>query len=141
MKNLSYYLTCSLMLLLSLSFLACDKNEENTDENNTNPKNIIGKWQKSQVLDEDNSWVPGDLDEFWIFKSDGSFQNEDNGAITSVGTYKINGNILTINSHSIDEPKEIENFSGEFYFRDDFMYYDYIDLETGDGSTVLFKRY
>lgn len=82
----------------------------------------------------------GDLDEFWIFEANGSFQNEDGGEITTVGTYEINGNNLSIYSHSVDNPNELENFSGEFSFSDGHMLYDYLDLETGDKSKILFKK-
>ena len=141
-KNFLMYLKGGLMILmLSLMFASCDKKEDvEEDEPNTNPKNIIGRWQKSQMEYEDNTWGPGDLNEFWIFMSDGSFQNEDGGEITAVGTYKINGNILSIYSHSVDDPNELENFSGEFYFSNGHMFYDYYDLETGEESKVLFKK-
>ena len=141
-KNLLMYLKGGLMfLMISIAFTSCDKKDEvDEDAPNTNPKNIIGRWQKSQMEYEDNTWGPGDLDEFWIFMSDGSYQNEDGGEITAVGNYKINGNILSIYSHSVDDPKEVENFSGEFYFSNGHMFYDYYDLETGDESKVLFKK-
>ena len=141
-KNFLKYFKGGLMILmLSLIFASCDKKEDvEEDEPNTNPKNIIGRWQKSQMEYEDKTWGVGDLDEFWIFKSDGSFQNEDSGETTTVGTYKINGNILSIYSHSIDDPNELENFSGEFYFSNGHMFYDYYDLETGEESKVLFKK-
>ena len=79
-KFLMYFRGGLMILILSLVFTSCDKKDEMVeDEPNTNPKNIIGKWQKSQVEYEDNTWGPGDLNEFWIFKSDGSYENEDSG--------------------------------------------------------------
>ena len=130
-----------MILMLSLMFASCDKMDDvYEDEPNTNPKNIIGRWQKSQMEYEDKTWGVVDLDEFWIFTSEGSFQNEDGGEITAVRTYKINGNILSIYSHSVDDPNELENFSGEFYFSNGHMFYDYYDLETGEVSKVLFKK-
>ena len=141
-KNFFKYFKGGLMILmLSLMFASCDKKDDvDEDEPNTNPKNIIGRWQKSQMEYEDKTWGVGDLDEFWIFKSDGSYQNEDSGEITAIGTYKINDNILTITSHSVNDPKEVENFSGEFYFSNGHMYYDFYNLETGEESRILFKK-
>ena len=128
------------LLLISLICISCDKKDWTGDGPNTIPKNIIGRWQKFQMEYGDNGWRPGDLDEFWIFKSDGSFQNEDGGEITTVGRYQINGNILSIYYHSTDKPYELEIFSGEFYFSNGHMYYDYYNLETGEESKVLFKK-
>lgn len=141
MKRFLPYLKTGLILLMVCVVLSsCDKNRNEEDEPDTNPKNIIGKWQKYQVLNEDNIWVSGDPDEYWIFKSDGNFQNEDGGEITTVGTYQINGSVLTIYSHSVDNPNELENFSGEFYFKDGNMYYNFLDLETKEESFILFKK-
>lgn len=89
---------------------------------------------------EDKTWGPEDPDEFWIFEADGSFQNEDGGEITTIGTYKIEGNILNVYSHSIDYPDELENFSGVFYFIDCNLCYDYYNLLTGDKAKALFKK-
>ena len=71
---------------IAFTMMACSSDKD--DEPNTNPKNIIGRWQKSQMEYEDKTWGVGDLDEFWIFKSDGAYENEDSGEITAIGTYK-----------------------------------------------------
>ena len=141
MKNLDFYLKgCLMLLFLSLPFASCDKTNGSENEPNPNPDNIVGKWQKYQVLDDDGIWIPGDLDEFWIFNADGSFRNEDGGETTTVGTYQITGTTLTIFSHSIDDPDDVENFSGEFTFTNGFLNYDFYDLETGEESAILFKK-
>ncbi|MCH5224195.1 MAG: hypothetical protein J1E82_09160 [Muribaculaceae bacterium] len=141
-KNFLTYLKGGLMLLLlSLMFVSCDKKDDTRDdEPEANPENIIGRWQKFQVEIEDNIWEPGDPDEFWIFGPDGSFKNEDGGELTTIGTYQINGNILSIFSNSLDDPDETENYSGEFYFTNGNLIYDYYELETGEKSKVLFKK-
>ena len=57
-KNFLMYLKGGLMILmLSLVLASCDeKDNVDKDEPNTNPKNIIGRWQKYQVEYEDKTW-------------------------------------------------------------------------------------
>lgn len=140
-KSVSYFRNGLMLSLAFMAVSACDKNDvEKIDEPKSDIENIIGKWQKYQVLDNDNKWIKGDYDEFWVYKSDGTFQNEDGGVIVTIGTYQINGSILTIYSRTLYEPYDVENFSGEFYFNNGYMQYDYFNLETGDKAITLFKK-
>ena len=102
---------------------------------------IIGEWQKYKVMLDDGTFETGDLDEFWIFNADGSFRNEDGGAITAIGTYKIvNDTQLTINSNSVEDPSREENFSGTFVIDGVLMTYEFTDLSDGYNSTIIFKK-
>ena len=125
-----------LMLSVFLTFTACT--DDNKPEENDN--NVVGKWQKYEVLDDEGNFEEGDLDEFWIFNADGSFKNEDGGSITTIGYYSIEGNKLNIFSHSVDDPDEEENFSGNYRVDQNYMTYSFIDMKDGEESTIRFKR-
>ena len=58
-KNFLMYFKGGLMILmLSLMFASYDKKDGvEEDEPNTNPKNIIGRWQKSQMEYEEKHGV------------------------------------------------------------------------------------
>ena len=124
-----------LMFSLLLSFTSC-KDEDKPEHN----KSVVGKWQKYQVLDEDGIFSAGDLDEFWILNIDGSFKNEDSGNISTIGYYTVDGSLLTIYSHSIDNPDEEENYSGSYVIDKNYMTYSFTDMRDGEKSTIRFKR-
>ena len=124
-----------LMFSLLLSFAAC-KDEDNPENN----RSVVGKWQKYQVLDEDGIFSEGDLDEFWILNTDGSFKNEDSGNITTIGYYTADGSQLNIYSHSIDDPDEEENYSGSYLIDNNYMTYSFTDMRDGEKSTIRFKK-
>ena len=127
---------CGLLLMAIVSITACnDDNEEPTKDTG-----IEGKWQKYQVLDDEGNFTEGDLDEFWIFNVDGSFENEDGGTVTTTGYYTVDGNRLMIYSRSVDDQDEEENFSGNYVLDNNYMIYSFIDLNNGDTSTIRFKR-
>lgn len=100
-------------------------------------KEIVGKWQKYAVVENDGSLSGGDPDEFWIFNADGSFVNEDSGEITAKGNYIIDGHNLTITSREIDGDREEENFTGTFKIEG--LYMDYTFTETGKGNFITFR--
>ena len=124
-----------LMFSLLQIFTAC-KDEDNPEHN----KSVVGKWQKYQVLDEDGNFSEGDLDEFWILNTDGSFKNEDGGNITTIGYYTADGSQLNIYSHSIDDPDEEENYSGSYVIDNNYMTYSFTEMRDGEKSTIRFKR-
>lgn len=124
-----------LMLLAALSFQAC-----NTEDEPSESEDIVGKWQKYQVLDDNGNFSEGDLDEFWIFNADGSFQNEDGGSINATGYYTIEGSQLMIYSHSTDETDEEENFAGNYVIDNNYMTYSFTDMRDGEKSTIRFKK-
>ena len=133
--KLKTFKRCSLLLMAIVSFTAC-----NNDDEPTNDTGIVGKWQKYQVLDDDGNFSEGDLDEFWIFNVDGSFINEDGGNVTTLGYYTVDDDKLMIYSHSVDDPSEEENYSGNYVIDNNFMTYSFTDMEDGEKSTIRFKK-
>lgn len=123
---------------LTSSFVSCDKNEENNEPDNS--ISVVGKWQKYQVIEEDGTISYGDSDEFWIYQSDGTFQNEDGGNITTVGTYKVEDNVLTIYSHDIEEVSKEENFTGTFSISNGSMTYKFTEMGYSETLTYIFKK-
>lgn len=134
-KNFTMIQKSVLVLSVFLTFITCtdDHKPEGGDS-------IVGKWQKYQVLDENGNFSEGDLDEFWIFNADGSFRNEDSGSITTAGYYIVEGIQLMIYSHSIYDPDEEENFSGNYVIDNNYMTYSFTDMRDGEKSTIRFKR-
>lgn len=129
--------TSILMLVVLTAFTAC------TEDDNTpgDDKSVVGKWQKYEVLDDDGNFTEGDPDEFWIFNTDGSFINEDGGSVTATGYYNVEGSRLTIYSHSVDDPDEEENYSGDYLIDNIYMTYTFTDLADGEKSTIRFKKF
>lgn len=134
-KNFAMLQKCVLAFSSFLILTACT--EDNKPESG---EDIVGKWQKYQVLDNNGNFSEGDLDEFWIFNADGSFKNEDSGNITTTGYYTVDGSQLMIFSHSIDDPDEEENFSGNYVIDNNFMTYSFTDMRDDEKSTIRFKR-
>lgn len=134
-KIFDLFMNGGIMLMLLFVLPACN-NEDEPEKTN----GVIGKWQKYQVMNDDGSFSEGDLDEFWIFNADGSFENEDSGNMTTIGNYSVEGNLLTIYSHSVDDQDEEENFSGTFVIENNFMTYSFTDLRDGEKSTIRFKK-
>lgn len=137
----------SLILFSIAVFTACEKDDNSQGSvspggGNTNPGSIVGKWQKYQSIQPDGEISSGDPDEFWIFNSDGSFQNEDGGAITTIGTYTTNGNDLLIESRSVDNPLDRENFAGTYSIDNGFMTYKFVEIgfESYGYITIKFKK-
>ena len=140
MKKFKYILLPILCFFLSINFVSCNDDNDEPENSDVTKNELIGKWQKYAILDEDGSLTDGDPDEFWVYNADGSFQNIDGGEVTTIGTYKTEGQILTIYSHSVDDPNDEENFRGSFVINGDQMTYSFEDLIYGDTATIIFKK-
>ena len=135
-------ITLASVALFISSVTSCDdknENEPQAPEDNIIDYPIVGKWQKYQRINEDGSFSVGDLDEFWIFEEDGTFQNEDSGEICSIGDYTLNDNILTIHSLSTDDNAP-ENFTGTVSIEANYMTYTYTVIGDDDYQSYRFKK-
>ena len=132
----------SLIAVVLISLAGCgdkDDNEPPTPEENIPNFSIVGKWQKYMRLNDDGNFTVGDLNEFWIFYNDGTFENEDNGEICAIGIYILKDNTLTIYSVSASD-NEPENFTGTVSIEDNFMVYTFSEIGETDYSTYRFRR-
>ena len=140
-STLNYAKVASLALILCIA-TACGDNEDNEPQNPDEPDpytSIIGKWLRYQRINDDGTISPGDLDEFWIFYTDGSFEKEDGGELTSMGNFTISGDNLSIYSVSIPH-NEPRNLTGKLRFENGSMFYTYTDVGKNDYMTYRFIK-
>ena len=116
---------------------ACGEDKDEPGTPDAQESSIVGKWQKYAMVAADGSLSEGDPDEFWIFNKDGGFVNEDSGAITTRGTYTVEGSILTIISKEVDGDRRDENFTGTFKIEGQYM--DYTFTEIGDDDFITYR--
>ena len=119
---------------------ACGEDKAEPGTPDAQESSIVGKWQKYAMVAADGSLSDGDLDEFWIFNSDGSFVNEDGGDITTNGTYTVDGDKLTIISREVDGDGQEENFTGTFQIDGRFMDYTFTEIGKNDYTTYRFLK-
>ena len=140
MKHLFKFMTCLTIGALCCGATSCGDDKDLPDSPDAGNKEILGKWQKYATVEDDGSLSGGDPDEFWIFNADGSFINEDGGAVTTTGTYKVEGNTLTILSKEIDGDREEENFTGTFRIEGKYMDYTFTEIGYNDFTTYRFLK-
>ena len=132
--NPTVWLMISLFCTMATS---CGKDKDEPGAPDAEESSIVGKWQKYAKVASDGSLSGGDPDEFWIFNKDGGFVNEDSGAVTTRGTYTVEGNTLTIISREIDGDRKDENFTGTFKIEGQYM--DYTFTEIGDDDFITYR--
>lgn len=137
MKHFLKLMACLTIGAFCSMAISCGDDQDSPGSSEEMNKTILGKWQKYARLEADGSLSGGDPDEFWIFNTDGSFENEDGGEVTAIGTYKVDGNTLTIMSRETDGDRNEENFTGTFKIEGKYM--DYTFTEIGDNEFTTYR--
>ena len=134
------YFKKNLWLMLAV-FLCCSVMTSCGDDDEES-SSIVGKWQKYQRVYEDGSISEGDLDEFWVYNADGTFQNIDGGDVSEVGTYTVSGNTLTISAHADGNYDDSYVITGTFSINNDMMTYTFVyDDYPDEPETLIFKKF
>ena len=121
LKIMKKKLLVSLTLVLTLAFMGCSK-----DENNSSTATIVGKWKtvkgeyytngllvNEEIVVEDNSNCPDYLE----FKSNGTYVSIFNDASCNsttdeIGSYIFNGTTIIINSGGFTANYTVVSFTG-----------------------------
>lgn len=127
--------------VFSCMAVSCGEEKDGPDSSDSPKSLIVGRWQKYATVENDGSLQGGDPDEFWIFNSDGSFENEDSGEIVTRGSYSIEKNILTIMSREVGGDREEENFTGTFEIEGKYMDYTFTEIGKDDFVTYRFLKH
>lgn len=140
MKHFFKFMTCLTIGLFCSVAISCGDDKDSPEFPDVTNKEIVGKWQKFARVEADGSLSGGDPDEFWIFNADGSFVNEDSGAVTTTGMFHIEGNTLTIFSKEMDGDRQEENFTGTFSIEGKYMDYTFTEIGDNDFTTYRFLK-